>query len=702
MLKKLFSLFLLLVTSISLLKAQDNPVHFKMSTKKISECEYDLQFTATIDEPWHMYSLHEVKDPKDTPPNPTVFRFTKSADYELVGKTTESKPIKEFDKVFEMDVQYFKHTATFTQRIKLKTDKKISIKGKYEFQACTEEKCIFPPADDFEFQLQGTAACLASAKTETVIVGSSTAVNPSETITESSYIDTAKAAVTEDKNIKHKLGAEVSQALEKSAETPKSWWGIFLAGFIGGLAALLTPCVFPMIPMNVSFFTKQSKTKAEGIKNAFLYAASIIVLYVGLGLGVTLIFGAGALHSLSTNVWFNLAFFVLLLVFAMSFLGAFEITLPSGFVNKMDAKSDKGGYIGIFFMAFTLALVSFSCTGPIIGTLLVEASSSGNISGPFWGMFGFSLALALPFGLFAAFPGWLNSLPQSGGWLNAVKVTLGFLELALALKFASNADLVVQAGILTREVFVGLWIVIFALLTMYLVGMFKTSHDSDLKHVSVGRLFVAITSFFVTIYLIPGMWGAPLKLFSGILPPLEYSESPHGFGGSSAGATAQASVPQDAEFGKYMEVNKNGIVHFKNDYEHALAYSKKVGKPLLIDFTGHACANCRKTEDYVWPDAEVTKRLNNDVVLVSLYVDDKRELDPKDYMTVQWYGKERQITDIGDKFKYMEEKIYGQSTQPLYVLVDSNEQVLAPIRGYNPSIPEYINWLQEGISKYKK
>jgi thiol:disulfide interchange protein DsbD len=433
-----------------------------------------------------------------------------------------------------------------------------------------------------------------------------------------------------------------------------------------------------------------------------LYAVSIIVLYVGLGLGVTLIFGAGALHSLSTNVWFNLAFFILLLVFAMSFLGAFEITLPSGFVNKMDAKSDKGGYIGIFFMAFTLALVSFSCTGPIIGTLLVEASSTGNISGPFWGMFGFALALALPFGLFAAFPGWLNSLPQSGGWLNAVKVTLGFLELALALKFASNADLVVQAGILTREVFVGLWIVIFALLTMYLVGLFKTSHDSDLKHVSVGRLFVAITSFFVVIYLIPGMWGAPLKLFSGILPPLEYSESPHGFGGSSAGASAQASIPQDAEFGKFIEVNKNGIVHFKNDYEHALAYAKKVGKPLLIDFTGHACANCRKTEDYVWPDPEVTKRLNNDVVLVSLYVDDKRELDPKDYMTVQWYGKERQITDIGDKFKYMEEKIYGQSTQPLYVLVDGNEQVLAPIRGYNPSIPEYINWLQDGISKYKK
>lgn len=693
MLKKI-SLLLLFITS-SFLIAQESPVHFKNSTKKISDCEYDLQFTASVDDTWHIYSLKPVKDG----PNPTSFTFTPSSDYELVGKPTESKPVKEFDKVFEVNVQYFVKTATFTQRIKLKSDKKITIKGKYEYQACTEEKCIFPPADAFEFSLQGTSACLAtSATSETTTTTTTTPTAVVETTTDIvAKVDTAAVAQTT------KEEAVISQGIPKETqEVPKSWYAIFIAGFIGGALALLTPCVFPMIPMNVSFFTKQSKTKAQGIRNALLYSVSIIVLYVGLGLGVTLIFGAGALHSLSTNVWFNLAFFVLLLVFAMSFLGAFEITLPSGFVNKMDAKSDKGGYIGIFFMAFTLALVSFSCTGPIIGTLLVEASSTGNISGPFWGMLGFSLALALPFGLFAAFPGWLNSLPQSGGWLNAVKVTLGFLELALALKFASNADLVVQAGILTREVFVGLWIVIFALLTMYLLGMFKTSHDSDLKHVSVGRLFIAMTSFFIVIYMIPGMWGAPLKLFSGILPPLEYSESPHGFGGSNAGASAQASLPADAEFSKYMEVNKNGIVHFKNDYEHALAYSRKVGKPLLIDFTGHACANCRKTEDYVWPDAEVTKRLNNDVVLVSLYVDDKRALDPKDFMKVQWYGKEREITDIGDKFKYMEEKKYGQSTQPLYVLVDGNEEVLAPIRGYNPSIPEYITWLQDGISKYKK
>ena len=692
--KKITTLFLTLITTFSFLIAQETPVHFKFSTKKITDCEYDLVFNASIDDGWHLYSL---KRASEDGPNPTVFTFNKSNEYELVGKTTENKPVQEFDKVFEMQVAYFKHTATFTQRIKLKTDKKIIVNGKYEFQACTEEKCIFPPADKFDFTLQGTEGCINATSAVIPVVEDNKLKQKNDSI---ATIDSIKIANQTNVSINSSTTPLHSDIVGVEKETEnKAWWAIFLAGFLGGLTALLTPCVFPMIPMNVSFFTKQSKTKSQGIRNAFLFSISIIVLYVALGLGVTLIFGAGALHSLSTNVWFNLAFFVLLLVFAMSFLGAFEITLPSSFVNKIDAKSDKGGYIGIFFMAFTLVLVSFSCTGPIIGTLLVEAATS--ISGPFWGMFGFALALALPFGLFAAFPGWLNSLPQSGGWLNTVKVTLGFLELALALKFASNADLVIQAGILTREVFIGIWIAIFAFLSFYLLGVFKTSHDSDVKYVSVGRLFVAITSFFVCMYLIPGLWGAPLKLFSGILPPLEYSESPHGFGGS-AGNSNTPSIPNDPEFAKYMEVNKNGIVHFKNDYEHALAYAKKVGKPLLIDFTGHACANCRKTEDYVWPDHEVTKRLNNDVVLVSLYVDDKRALNPKDFMTVQWYGKEREITDIGDKYKYLEETIYGSSTQPLYVLVDGNEKLLTPVRGYNPSIEEYVKWMDVGISKYKK
>lgn len=679
-------IFLLLFIFTLKLSAQDNPVSWTFESKKVSDCEYDLIFKANIQSPWHIYSI--VKAGEDGP-NPTSIIFNKSKDYELVGKLKESKTLDEEDKVFEMKVSMHVGTGTFTQRVKLLSSEKVKITGKYEYQACTEEKCIFPPADEFEFLLQGSCA----TKSNEVAV--------SETNTLSNETETTSVADENSQNASPNFPMRETEV--KPADEPTlsdmTWLTIFLTGFLGGFAALLTPCVFPMIPMNVSFFTKQSKTKKQGIKNAFIYAIFLITLYVGLGLGVTLIFGAGALHSLSTNVWFNLAFFLLLLIFAASFLGAFEIVLPSSFVNKMDAKSDKGGLIGIFFMAFTLALVSFSCTGPIIGTLLVQAASGGSISGPFWGMFGFSLALALPFGLFAAFPGWLNSLPKSGGWLNSVKVVLGFLELALALKFASNADLVVQAGILKREVFIALWIVIFGLLSAYLLGMFKTAHDSDVKHLSVTRLFFAITSLTITVYLIPGLWGAPLKVFSGILPPMEYSESPHGFGGQGSAAVSQTNI--DPEFSAHIEVNKNGIVYFKNDYEKALAYAKKTNKPLLVDFTGYACANCRKTEDYVWIDPEITKRLNNDVVLVSLYVDYKKELDPKDYMTVNWYGKERVIKDIGDKFKYMEETRYKQSSQPLYVMLDHNEQLLSPVRGYNPSIEEYIKWLDSGIQKFQ-
>ncbi len=683
-LRTILLLLIILFTKLSV--GQQLHAHWDIQSKKINDCEYDIIFKVKIDEPWHMYSMKPSKDG----PNPTDIQFSKSTDFELVGKTKESKSVNELDKVFEVMVNYFEKEATFTQRIKTLKEGNISISGKYEYQVCTEEMCEFPPAEKFTLNIK--SSCKNETKKDTAT--STSAIEPINT-------DSTNTAKTD----------SVIKPTEKTIEAPtnstettssSSWWAIFFAGFIGGFAALLTPCVFPMIPMNVSFFTKRSKNKQEGIRNALIYSVAIIVLYVALGLIVTAVFGAGALHTLSTNVWFNLFFFLLLVVFAFSFLGAFEITLPSSFVNKVDSKSDKGGLTGIFFMAFTLALVSFSCTGPIIGTLLVEASSQGNYSGPFWGMFGFSLALALPFGLFAAFPGWLNSLPKSGGWLNSVKVTLGFLELALALKFASNADLVVQAGILTREVFIGLWIVIFALLTLYLMGVFKTSHDSDVPFLSVTRIMFVILSFFITIYLIPGLWGAPLKLFSGVLPPLEYSESPHGFGASAISTHSSAMPSVDEEFSKYIEVNKNGIVHFKNEYDKALAYAKKVGKPLMVDFTGHACANCRKTEDYVWPDAEVTKRLNNDVVLVSLYVDDKRPLDPKDYMKVNWYGKEREITDIGDKFKYMAETTYKHSTQPLYVILDHNEKPLNAPRGYNPSIQEYMNWMDEGISKFKK
>ncbi|MDF2437210.1 MAG: thiol:disulfide interchange protein [Bacteroidota bacterium] len=687
----------------------ENPVKWKLSSVKVNDCEYDLVFSATIDEHWHVYSLNLKGEDGPVPSSITV---DKNSDYETVGKPTEGKPIKIFDKVFDMEVTYFEKSVTFKQRIKLKTNKETTVKGMYEYEACTDEKCTFPPATPFEFKLKGTDECLKSvsqsgtdnSKSAPCIIDSGAIAkdyllkhdkteNKSEEKKDTSLVQNASSKTSTANNIEE--GTNGNPVADKDP-----WWLIFLIGFGWGFAALLTPCVFPLIPMNVSFFLKRSTSRAKGRFNALIYAASIIVIFVALGLSISLIFGAGALNTLSTSAVFNLILFAMLLIFAASFLGAFEIVLPSKFVNKIDAQGDRGGFAGIFFMALALVVVSFSCTGVMIGNALVSAANTGQISGPFWAMFGFSTGLAIPFGFFAFFPAMLNSMPKSGGWLNTVKVTLGFLELALALKFASNVDLVYQLGILTREVFLVLWIVIFGLLTIYLIGGFKTAHDSDVKHITVSRLWFIILAFSMTIYLMPGLWGAPLKLFSGILPPQEYSESPHGFGGGTASAIASACP--DNEFEAYIEVNKNGIVHFKNDYEHALAYAKKTGKPLMVDFTGHACANCRKTEDYIWPDPEVMKRLNNDVVLVSLYVDDKRKLDPKEYQKVFWYGQEREITTIGDKFKYMEEVLYKQSSQPLYVLIDHSEKLLNSPRGYKSGIPEYVSWLDEGINEFKK
>jgi thiol:disulfide interchange protein DsbD len=646
--RSFFSVVLLLKT-LSFFPQDVQPVKWNISLKTDEPCRPVLIFKADIQKGWHVYSLKKLSDDG---PNPTVIKLDPSPDYALADSITESPVHEELDKVFEVKVQFHENAAEFYVPVKILSKKdKITIKGTYEYQACDSARCIFPPAESFELTYDNKCTKVVSAS---------------------------------------------------SSSSSPSFWSIFIQGFIGGFLALLTPCVFPMIPMNVSFFTKRSKNRKEGVRNAFIYALFIVIIYVSLGLGITAIFGAGALHSLSTNVWFNLAFFVLLLIFAFSFLGAFEIVLPSSWVNKADQKSEKGGLTGIFFMAFTLSLVSFSCTGPIIGTLLVQAASTGNYTGPFWGMFGFALALSVPFGFFAAFPGYLNSLPKSGGWLNAVKVTLGYLELALALKFASNADLVVQAGILTREVFITLWIVIFGMLGLYLLGLYKTAHDTDVKYLSVTRLMFALLSLSMTVYLIPGLWGAPLKLLSGILPPLEYSESPYGFGGG------QIQMPLSHNNGvsyshndSMPEMNKNGILHFKNDFEKAMAYARKVNRPLMVDFTGHACANCRKTEDYVWPDPEVKRILNEEVVLVSLYVDDKRELPPSQHQKVNWHGKERIIKDIGDKFKYLEETIYGQSTQPLYVILDHNGNKLTEPRGYDPDIQAYIRWLKEGIAKFK-
>ena len=450
--------------------------------------------------------------------------------------------------------------------------------------------------------------------------------------------------------------------------------------------------------MTVSFFTKQSKTKAAGIRNAIIYSISIIIIYILLGLGVTLIFGADAMNNLATNVWFNLAFFVLLVVFGISFLGAFEITLPSAFINKVDAKSEKGGLIGIFFMAFTLGLVSFSCTGPIIGTLLVQAASTGALAGPFFGMFGFSLALALPFGLFAAFPGWLNSLPKSGGWLNSVKVVLGFLELALAMKFLSNADLVYDAMIITREVFLVSWIVIFGLLGAYLMGWFKLAHDSEMKFVSVPRLMMAIITFMFTCYLIPGLWGAPLSIINGFPPPLEYTEAPDGFGGTKSNINSSNS--NSSSLPKHMHRGPNGIPAF-DDYYFALDYSKKVGKPIMIDFTGKACINCRKMEAEVWSNPEVKRKLSEDFILVSLYVDKKNELPLDLQKEVLWNGSSRKLKSVGDRWSYLQNTKYQSSTQPQYWIIDGDENHFSDSSSYDSDIDKYIEWLDKGLGNFK-
>jgi thiol:disulfide interchange protein len=453
-----------------------------------------------------------------------------------------------------------------------------------------------------------------------------------------------------------------------------------------------------MIPMTVSFFTKQSKTKAAGIKNAIIYGISIIVIYVLLGTAVTAVFGADALNALATNVWFNIIFFLLLVVFAVSFLGAFEIMLPNSWANKVDSKADRGGLIGIFFMALALAIVSFSCTGPIVGTLLVQAASKGGLA-PIIGMLGFSLAIALPFALFAAFPGWLNSLPKSGGWLNTVKVVLGFLELALAFKFLSQADLVLQTHILEREVFLAIWIAIFGTLALYLFGKIQLPHDSPLTHISVGRLSLGLIVLSFTIYMIPGLWGAPLNLISAFPPPQNYSESPYGVGflklneiGSSTNSI-HGDLPEGAHL-----LAPHDILAF-NDYDEGLAYAKAVGKPVMIDFTGWACVNCRKMEQNVWPEPQILDILKNKVVLISLYVDDKRKLDIQDVVESK-LKPGKQLKYIGQKWSELQAVKYKANSQPFYVLMNHDEENLIDPIAYTPDVDEYYRWLTEGISNF--
>lgn len=660
------------------------PVKWQFAINDKSE----VVMVARIEPGWHLYSMNIPEDG----PKPTVFTFEEINGAELIDKVSSiSKVTKKYDEMFLMELSWYNISATFIQKFKISDIEQFSIKGNVEFMACNDESCSPPTIEEFEFTKKDLPEALLSTlndKKQTI----SENINKKETSEELpeqiNGQETGETDIYKDSlslgtlnipiiNNDSLLWTPVIDELRNYGsenKTTNNWWIIFILGFGGGLIALLTPCVWPMIPMTVSFFLKRSKSDSKkAIKDAFKYGISIIVIYLTLGLLITAIFGASALNELSTSAIFNLLFFALLVIFAVSFFGAFELTLPASWTNKLDRKADSTtGLLSIFFMAFTLVLVSFSCTGPIIGTLLVEAASMGNITGPAIGMFGFALALAIPFALFAIFPSWLQSMPKSGGWLNSVKVVLGFLELALALKFLSVADLAYGWGILDREVFLVLWIVIFILLGFYLIGKIKFAHDSELSYVSVPRLFLAIVSFAFAIYMVPGLWGAPLKAISAFSPPL---------------------------FTQDFSLYKGEVIPKYHDYESGMAYAKQVNKPVLIDFTGYGCVNCRNMEAAVWTDPRVKNIIDNEYILISLYVDDKEPLP--EVIEINEFGKKRKLRTVGDKWSYLQRSKFGANAQPFYVLLDTNGFPVAPSYAYDKDIDKYIDFLRKGLEEFK-
>lgn len=666
MTKKLLSFWLLSVLLILPAIAQiQEPIKFKTEWKKNSETEAEIIFNATIEKGWHVYST----ELGDGGPISASFNIDKIEGAEIVGKLTPiGNEINEMDPIFGMKVRYFVDKATFVQKIKI-TNSNYTIKGFLEYGACNDENCLPPTSVDFNFSGTADVAAANTGKDE------SSAQPVTETNTDSSISFTPLKIEKSDKIDYWKpVITELNNFGEHAGEESMSWIYIFLTGLAGGLLALFTPCVWPIIPMTVSFFLKRTKDKKKGIRDAWTYGASIVVIYLTLGLAITLIFGASALNALSTNAVFNILFCLMLLVFAASFFGAFEITLPSKWSNAVDSKAEQTtGLLSIFLMAFTLSLVSFSCTGPIIGFLLVEVSTTGSVVAPAIGMLGFAIALALPFTLFALFPSWLKSMPKSGGWMNVIKVTLGFLELAFALKFLSVADLAYGWRILDRETFLALWIVIFGLLGMYLLGKIKFPHDDDEQKVSVPRFFMALISLAFAIYMIPGLWGAPLKAVSAFAPPM-----------------------QTQDFNLY----KNEVHAKFTDYEAGMEYARMNKKPVMLDFTGYGCVNCRKMELAVWTDQKVSKLLTEDYVLITLYVDDKTRLEEP--VTVTENGKERTLRTVGDKWSYLQRSKFGANAQPFYVLVDNEGMPLNKSYSYDEDINLYIDFLETGLKNYKK
>ena len=617
-----------------------NPVSWEFGQKDLGNGEYEITMKASIEKGWHLYSQ---KLTRDDGPVATEFRYFNDAkEFELIGETEEKGELHtEFDPNFNMELAYFEKEVSFVQKVKATPGTNV-IKGDVYFMVCDAEKCLPPETVEFEIEISK---------------------------------------------------ATVSESAPKKERT--SYLKILLYSFLGGLAALLTPCVFPMIPMTVSFFTKQSKTRAEGIKKGVTYGASIVLIYVLCSVPFHLFDSVSPdiFNEMATNPILNLFFFGIFMIFAISFLGAFELTLPSSWVNKADANADKGGLIGIFFMALTLILVSFSCTGPALGLLLGSVlSTTGGAMYLTVGLLGFGLGLALPFGLFAAFPGWLNSLPSSGGWLNSVKVVFGFVELA----FLSNADLVTQSGYLTREVFIAIWIAISMVLTLYLLGFIRLPHDSKIEKLSVGRTLFATLTFTFTLYLIPGLWGAPLKLIAGFPPPMFYSESPNGVGKSATMISAGGSTTHTSNASHSSCPHNLNCFH---DYDEGMAYAKEVGLPVMLDFTGWACVNCRKMEEQVWAEAPVLQRMRENVVLVSLYVDEKSELPESEKYVSPTTGKK--IKTIGNKWSDFQIKMYQSNTQPYYVILDHEGNQLIENASYDPDVDKFVDWLDRGFAKFK-
>ncbi|MFV0156371.1 thioredoxin family protein [Empedobacter falsenii] len=688
MLKKLWILFLFPI----LVNAQlFSPAKWSSSVKEVGQNEFEIEVTGKIDKGWHLYSS---KHPDGGIGIPASAVFKPAANAKLVGGVREiGKRIDKYSQIFEQDEKYFENQVKFVQKVKVTGDKPVNISYTIEFQMCDAERCLPPDETSGSVKLTPTAQVEETKeelKIEETVAEIKDTVVEKEIVQDTIEVDSVAAVPATQDSIK-----KVDESL--LADNEKHDNGlikIFSLGFLGGLAALLMPCIFPMIPLTVSMFTKQSKSKGEGVGKAFIYGLSIIVIYVALGLLATVIFGPSVLNEMSTNPWVNLAFFVIFIVFAISFFGAFELTLPSKWVNAADKGADKGGLIGIFFMAFTLALVSFSCTGPIIGSLLVQATQGGNYYSLIVGMLGFSLALAIPFTLFAMFPGWLNSMPKSGGWLNTIKVSLGFIELAFALKFLSNADLVWQMNWLPREIFLAFWIAIFIFLGLYLLGKFRLELDSPVQTIGVPRMLFALLSITFAIYMIPGLWGGPLKLLSGLTPPMTYSESPRGFheGVGGGQTTAKFDDPN-------MVAGPHGIPAFK-DFEQGAAYATKVNKPILLDFTGHACANCRKVEERVWSDERVKKMLTEDFVLVSLYVDEQTPL-PENEQVFSKYLNKRVLKTVGNKWTAFEIEHFNANAQPYYIVVDKDLNRYSKPLEAELDIEVYLKWLQDGIVKYK-